>query len=124
MGLVDWYNTLHMVSAHSNEFSVVFTIDRDTHTATATKDRTNVFEGIEPFVITPETGKMVIDWCAKGIELDPEKPVGLQLISQVAFEKAVQRIEKGEKELIDKIRGVYLFSPEQTAKLQELSVPV
>ena len=50
------------------EFSLFFTIDRETHYATASKDRTGIFENIDPFVITPETGKKLIDWTNEGVE--------------------------------------------------------
>ena len=49
------------------ELTVSLTIDRDTHLAIASKDRTELFEGRDPFLITPATGKMIADWCEKGI---------------------------------------------------------
>lgn len=48
------------------ELSVSLNIDRETHTATASKDRTNIFEGKNPFIITEETGKKIIEWCNSG----------------------------------------------------------
>lgn len=54
------------------ELTVSLNIDRDTHMATASKDRTEVFEKMPPFVITEETGKLIKQWCESGIE--PEKP--------------------------------------------------
>lgn len=56
------------------ELTVSLTIDRDTHTATASKDRTELFDGQDPFLITEETGKTIRDWCEKGVEApDPKK---------------------------------------------------
>lgn len=56
------------------ELTVSLSIDRDTHTAIASKDRTELFEGIDPFVITEATGQLIKDWCEKGIEVvDPVK---------------------------------------------------
>lgn len=55
------------------ELTVSLTIDRDTHLAIASKDRTELFEGRDPFLITPETGKQIREWCEKGIQ--PEKPL-------------------------------------------------
>lgn len=56
------------------ELTVSLSIDRDTHTAIASKDRTELFEGIDPFVITEATGQLIKDWCEKGIEvIDPVK---------------------------------------------------
>lgn len=50
------------------ELTVSLNIDRDTHTATASKDRTEIFEGRDPFVITEETGKLIKQWCENGVE--------------------------------------------------------
>jgi hypothetical protein len=55
------------------ELTVSLNIDRDTHKATASKDRTNIFEGKDPFIITPDTGRVIKEWCEMGIE-EP-KPV-------------------------------------------------
>lgn len=50
------------------ELTVSLNIDRDTHTATASKDRTELFENMDPFVITEATGKLIADWCEKGVD--------------------------------------------------------
>ena len=55
------------------ELTVSLNLDRDTHTATASKDRTELFDKLDPFVITEATGKMIADWCDKGITVDPPK---------------------------------------------------
>lgn len=55
------------------ELTVSMNIDRDTHTATASKDRTELFERMDPFVITPATGELIRDWCEKGIDPMEEK---------------------------------------------------
>jgi len=39
------------------ELTISLNIDRDTHLAIPSKDRTNLFEGKNPFLITEETGK-------------------------------------------------------------------
>lgn len=48
------------------ELTVSLNIDRDTHMAISSKDRTNLFEGKNPFLITEETGKLISDWCNSG----------------------------------------------------------
>lgn len=48
------------------ELTVSLNIDRDTHMAIASKDRTNLFEGKPPFVISEATGKMISAWCEQG----------------------------------------------------------
>lgn len=50
------------------ELTVSLNIDRDTHTAIASKDRTELFEGLAPFIITEDTGKMIKEWCEKGVD--------------------------------------------------------
>lgn len=55
------------------ELTLSFNIDRDTHTAQASKDRTELFEGKDPFIITEKTGELIRDWCEKGIDPLEEK---------------------------------------------------
>jgi hypothetical protein len=50
------------------ELTLSFNIDRETHAAIASKDRTELFEGKDPFVITEQTGKQILEWCEKGID--------------------------------------------------------
>jgi hypothetical protein len=50
------------------ELTISLNIDRDTHTAIASKDRTNLFEGKGPFVITEETGVLIKNWCEQGLD--------------------------------------------------------
>ncbi len=45
------------------ELTVSLNLDRDTHSATASKDRTELFEKLDPFVISEETGKKIKKWC-------------------------------------------------------------
>lgn len=51
------------------ELTVSLSIDRDTHLATASKDRTNLFEGKDPFLITEKTGEMIKEWCELGVDV-------------------------------------------------------
>lgn len=46
----------------SYEFTIVFDIDYK-HFATASKDRTNLFEGKPQFVINSNTGRKILEWC-------------------------------------------------------------
>ena len=48
------------------ELTVSLNIDRDTHLAIPSKDRTNLFEGKQPFLITEETGEEIAKWCNSG----------------------------------------------------------
>lgn len=56
------------------ELTVSLDLDRDTHLAVPSKDRTNLFEGKQPFLITEETGKLIKEWCESGVS---EKQVAI-----------------------------------------------
>ena len=49
------------------ELTVSLNIDRDTHLAFPSKDRTNLFEGKQPFLVTEKTGKLIKEWCESGV---------------------------------------------------------
>lgn len=49
------------------ELTVSLNIDRDTHKTIPSKDRTNLFEGSNPFIITEETGALIKNWCESGV---------------------------------------------------------
>jgi hypothetical protein len=68
------------------ELTVSLNLDRDTHTAQASKDRTELFEGKDPFVITKETGELIRKWCEKGIDApDPVKDAKSALFACKTF---------------------------------------
>jgi hypothetical protein len=48
------------------ELTISLNLDRDTHLATPSKDRTNLFEGKQPFIITEKTGEQIANWCNSG----------------------------------------------------------
>lgn len=50
------------------EWSLALSIDRDSHMAVPSKDRTRLFEGSQPFLINEETGRKLIEWCLSGAE--------------------------------------------------------
>ncbi len=51
------------------ELSLAFEIINDKHMAKASKDRTGLFVNLPDFVITPETGKLILNWCLSGEEI-------------------------------------------------------
>lgn len=55
------------------EFTVSLDIDRDTHLALVSKDRTNLFEGKDSFVIGESTGVLIKQWCETGLD-KPNEP--------------------------------------------------
>lgn len=100
------------------ELTVSLSIDRDTHMAIASKDRTNIFEAKDPFIITEETGKLIKDWCDKGEAYvatalassgaTPKKPALAS--SGATFEAAKKYVNEGNS--ISEIEKKYEVSPE------------
>lgn len=76
------------------ELTVSLNIDRDTHMAIASKDRTNLFEGIDPFIITEETGKMIKEWCDLGI---PEPTLEEKVNSATVVLRSSKSLEELQK---------------------------
>jgi hypothetical protein len=85
------------------EFTIVFDIDI-THAAKATKDRTGLFVNMPEFVISPNTGKKIKEWCSQ-----------LQ-------GRSMQRIknEIGKCESIEALRYVYSKYPELQDEIKPL----
>jgi hypothetical protein len=54
------------------EMTLAFEIINDKHMARASKDRTGVFVNLPEFIITPETGKMILHWCLSGEEINSD----------------------------------------------------
>ena len=54
------------------ELSVNFEIINDNHLVRASKDRTGLFD-VPEFVITPETGEKLIEWCSSTINMEEVK---------------------------------------------------
>lgn len=98
------------------ELTVSLSIDRDTHMAVASKDRTELFENKPPFIITEETGKLIREWCDRGIE----KPAPIKkLITDDEFTQLLARVEKEGEPVITKAKEYYTFTTDQFTKLQQ-----
>ena len=78
------------------ELTVSLNIDRDTHMAMASKDRTNFFEGKDPFVITEKTGKAILKWCETGVEA-PKKPEPLSPEFYAEWQSEVDSMDTATK---------------------------
>lgn len=97
------------------EYEVTANLEIDVnHYATSSKDRTFLFDGKPPFVITAETGKLIKQWCDMGI--DVEKPVLPELLPYDANWQNVVKAMKGGY-TIDQIRVKYRVSTETEAIL-------
>lgn len=78
------------------ELSLSLEIDRDTHLASPSKDRTNLFEGKQPFLITEETGKLIRDWCDSGVS---EKQIAINEMEVVSSIEQLKEIWSKYKSL-------------------------
>ena len=80
------------------EYTIVFDINMK-HQAVVSKDRTNLFVNKPEFIITPTTGKMILDWCNSGVTLD------------------MIREEISKAQTIEELTGVYQQFPEWNQQL-------
>jgi len=76
------------------ELTVNFNLDRDSHTAIASKDNTQLFEGKDPFVITENTGKLLKKWVSAGA-VDKEAKLRVKIKTQVEeWGKSIVALER------------------------------
>lgn len=66
------------------EFTVVLSIDRDSHNAVASKDRTGLFK--DPEVLTEETGKKLLSWLSGAATISPEIQAEAEKATQLGVE--------------------------------------
>lgn len=78
------------------ELTISLNIDRDTHLAVPSKDRTNLFEGKQPFLITEQTGELIKDWCESGLS---ELQMGLNEMEIVATIEELKNVWSKYKSL-------------------------
>lgn len=67
----------------SYEMTISFNIVNKNHLVEVDKDRTRLFTGQPEFVITPETGQLIKQWCESGVEPGPD-PIALAIASAYA----------------------------------------
>ena len=58
------------------ELTLAFDIVNSNHMVKASKDRTGLFVNLPEFVITPETGSMILNWCQSGNEITADVILG------------------------------------------------
>ena len=93
------------------ELTISLNLNRDTHMAIASKDRTELFEGKEHFIITEKTGQLIKDWCEKGIEVP--KPT----LTDSQVDSYSLRTVK-EKGLLEKVKASFSLTPDQIKRLK------
>lgn len=95
------------------EFTIVLDLDIK-HYTTSSKDRSSLFMGKPPFIISPSTGKQINDWCNSGKEEEPDLP---QLIQECDSLDALYVLYK---RLPEELQQCYL--PFFTTRRKELSI--
>lgn len=117
------------------ELTISLNLDRDTHTAIASKDRTGLFEGKDPFIITPETGKIIKNWCDQGIDAPPPpapvtstppapQPVVRETLTELhpQYNNVITALKNGYT--LDQVESKYILTEEiKNAIKQKLQAP-
>lgn len=80
------------------EFTIVFDLDIK-HQAKTSKDRTGLFMDGLPFVIKPETGKKILDWCLMGNTLEKAKKELKEAKDVQTLREVLKRYPEFRKEL-------------------------
>jgi hypothetical protein len=102
------------------ELTVSLSLDRDSHTAVASKDRTEIFEGRDPFIITEATGKEILKWCNSGVSNDVELKEGLKKLKAA---KTIADLKNLKTVLPSSVIADELFIAKATEKFNELNTP-
>lgn len=76
------------------ELTVSLSLDRDTHTAQASKDRTELFEGKDPFVVTEKTGEQIRQWCEQGVDAGAELSSAIKQLETCSTKAELTRFKK------------------------------
>lgn len=80
------------------ELTINFELVNENHLAKASKDRTGLFMNKPEFIITSETGRMILDWCNSGIESE-SKSIPMEIPPQI------QQRASTEEEVYKAIQG-------------------
>ena len=92
------------------ELTVNFELINEKHLVKSSKDRTSLFANEPEFVITPETGKKLMNWANTGIDpIQPKKPN----LTDILLKKAIQRALNGEDDILKSLKDNFEVSEEQ-----------
>jgi hypothetical protein len=94
------------------ELTVSLNIERESHKAIASKDRTGLFEGIDPFIISENTGIKIKEWCDRGVK--PEAP----MLTEINYNKIMDRLIAGESAVYQKTLDAFTISDEYKVMLE------
>lgn len=105
------------------ELTVSLSIDRDTHTAIASKDRTELFDGLDPFIITEDTGKLIKDWCDKGVDMASRDAEVKTAITNLSSYNTLEKLKAFKATLPDYVSNSNAFKLAGHARLAEITNP-
>lgn len=100
------------------ELTVSLNIERETHLATPSKDRTNLFEGKPAFLINESTGKLIKEWCEQCEEVKlPE--LTTELFDAMVKHITDSTVEKRQaaKDYVKNAMKNYIISEQLTSAL-------
>lgn len=106
------------------ELTVSLSIDRDTHKAIASKDRTELFEGLDPFIITENTGITIKEWCERGIDVNAIPNEINEAISKLANCTTVDELKLFKTTLPDYVVNSNEFKIAGGLRYKEVNVPI
>ena len=107
----------------SFEFTVCFDVNEFHMVDKVAKDRTSLFANREePFQLTEETGKQILDRCESGAEVIPEPKQDtteeLPILELERFRKALDAIDTG-KTTVDELLKRFTLSDDQKEMIKE-----
>lgn len=76
---------LKEVTREGFEYELTVNLELDLrHNATSSKDRTGLFTGKPEFIPTIETGRLIANWCERGIDVDAEIQGAVEKLAKCA----------------------------------------
>ena len=105
------------------EYTIVFDINMK-HQAVASKDRTNLFVNKPEFIITPDTGKAILDWCNDGVTIDKVRQLVERAETIEDLSSLYRQYPEWSQELMNSYiqRKEQLSLPKQTQQAQSVNI--
>lgn len=100
------------------EYELTINLEIDiNHLATATKDRTRLFDGKDPFIPTVETGRLIKQWCESGAEARDELS---EAVTHLLELKSVKELSAFKATLPEKVKNSDQFKTEGTKRYNDI----
>ena len=87
------------------ELSVNFELINENHLCKVSKDRTNLFSGKPEFIINPNIGKQLVNWCNEGVSLETIK----QEILACTTLEGLRHLYQKHKDLQEQIKPFIIY---------------